>query len=158
MSKEYLGVARESRFEFADEPNGEGATFVVPYNDKEYNVFLDSLDLDKILSSENRIGDGKFISLPDGELPLLVWAKAIEDNDTEAGWDVSMEVQVASMSNVHEHRGILTVVGINSDSGWPTHDWWGVTYEPLPPLNEPQPGDVLYADPFIETTWSESSI
>lgn len=153
-----MGVAREERFEFANEPNGEGAIFAIEYNGKDYNVFLDSFDLDKLLYSKNRIGDGKLISLPDGELPLLVWSKAAEDNDPDAGWDVMMEVQVASMSHVHEHRGVLTVVGAESDFGWTTHDWWGVTYEPLPPLKVPRPGHPFYADPFIETNWSESSI
>ena len=135
-----MGIVKEGCFGFEDEVNGSGAVFSVPYKDLDYNVFLANPDLDKILNVGTGLGKVLNIELPNGDLPLYTWAKEV-DKDQDAGWDVMMDVQIASASHVYEHRGILTVVGAESDFGWGEKDWWKVSYEEPPPLKEPQPGD-----------------
>ncbi len=131
---------------FENANKGSGAVFSVPYRDLEYNIWLPSPDLDRILSVGKGLTEILGIKLPNGDLHLHIWPKKI-DEDSGAGWDVMMDVSVATRSSINEHRGVLTVVGSKSDFGWSEHDWWKVGYETLPALKEPQPDDLFYPRP-----------
>ena len=140
MSMENIGVAIKN-------PNGEieteGVSFEVPYNygKDKYGITLSYEEMDGLLDKwyetvmgrQALIGSSCVVDLESPDLPLFVHAASVSiDQELGLPAHVNMGVGVTTMSQVHEHRGLLFANRYDREGKWEF-----IRYDIQPPLREP---------------------
>lgn len=105
----------------------EGVAFALPYGETTYAITLSNAELDvmlqkgfqKLLGNRAISGFDFSVELAGNDLPLYIGAVSIGMQPNPKGiHDVDMEVGVATMSGVNEHRGTLSSHRRGWDGKW----------------------------------------